>query len=403
MSPRRRRHARPWGSLYKQPTSRLWWLQVKFPGEKLIRRSTGTEDEAEAKASRQLHELLAERSPARRQRRTAEQTTVADLLDLVLLDYSDHDRTLQVGRIEPWYAAFDTMLATEIERADVDDRCRRWRSHGPTWGAGSRTLSDGRTITWPARPKERVRPLSGASLNRLVAVLRRAYKLGQEKLGLPVVLTFPHYAEGRRGAYITEDQCLAICANFQAKVGATVKADFFRLGYLTGIRKGQLRATTKRNVVIDGDTWKLAWAGDETKNGQPHAVVLVGEQLEIVKRAWAARRPDCDYLFHVEGQPLGPMRSELQRTCALLRIPYGRTRGIVFHDTRHSAVTNLVASGTGEAIAMSITGHADPSVFKRYNVRRDPVQAEAAERRDAYLRQQRGTTPSIPAISPKKS
>jgi len=66
MSPRRRRHARPWGSLYKQPTSRLWWLQVKFPGEKLIRRSTGTEDEAEAKASRQLHELLAERSPARR-------------------------------------------------------------------------------------------------------------------------------------------------------------------------------------------------------------------------------------------------------------------------------------------------------------------------------------------------
>jgi integrase len=96
------------------------------------------------------------------------------------------------------------------------------------------------------------------------------------------------------------------------------------------------------------------------------------------------------------------MRSELQRTCALLKIPYGRTRGIVFHDTRHSAVTNLVASGTGEAIAMSITGHADPSVFKRYNVRRDPVQAEAAERRDAYLRRQRGTTPPIPTIGSKK-
>jgi len=26
-------------------------------------------------------------------------------------------------------------------------------------------------------------------------------------------------------------------------------------------------------------------------------------------------------------------------------------KGIVFHDTRHSAVTNLVASGTGEAAA----------------------------------------------------
>src|SRR5262249_46701777 len=340
--------------------------------------------------------------PQRRQRRTADQTTVADLLDLLLLDYADHGRVLQVGRIEPWYAAFGTMLATEVERADVDDRCRRWRRHGPTWGAGARTLSDGRTVTWPARPRERVRPLSGASGSRLVAVLRRAFILGQEKLGLMTALTFPHFDERGRGEYITEDQCLAIVQNFQAKVGAQVKADLFRLAYLTGIRKGQLRNTRKKNVVIDGDTWKLAWSGDETKNGQPHAVVLVGEQLEIVQRVWANRFPDCDYLFHTDGQPLGPMRSELQRTCALLKIPYGRTRGIVFHDTRHSAVTNLVASGTGEAIAMSITGHADPSVFKRYNVRRDPVQAEAAERRDAYLRRQRGTAPPIPTIGSKK-
>jgi integrase len=328
---------------------------------------------------------------------------VAELLDLVLLDYHDHDRRLQHGRIQPWYAAFGTLLATEVERADVDDRCRRWRHHGPTWGSGSRTLTDGRTVTWPARDRQRVRPLSGASLNRLVAVLRRAFKLGQEKIGLVTALTFPHFEERGRGEYITEDQCLAICQNFQAKVGREVKANVFRLAYLTGIRKGQLRATRKKNVAINGDTWKLAWSGDETKNGKPHAVVLGEEEREIVARAWAARRPDCDFLFHIDGKPLGPMRSELKRTCTLLKIPYGRATGIVWHDTRHSAVTNLVASGTGEAVAMSMTGHIDPSVFKDYNVRRDPVQAEAVERRDAYLRQQRGTTPTIPAIGPKKS
>jgi hypothetical protein len=33
--------------------------------------------------------------------------------------------------------------------------------------------------------------------------------------------------------------------------------------------------------------------------------------------------------------------------------------------------------GDGEAAAMSITGHVDPNVFKRHNVRRDAVQAEA--------------------------
>lgn len=89
------------------------------------------------------------------------------------------------------------------------------------------------------------------------------------------------------------------------------------------------------------------------------------------------------------------------QTCKLLGIPYGRATGVVFHDTRHSAVTNLVATGTGEPAAMSITGPADPSGFKRYNVRRDAVQAEAAERRSAYLAGPRGTAPTVPSIAKK--
>ena len=36
------------------------------------------------------------------------------------------------------------------------------------------------------------------------------------------------------------------------------------------------------------------------------------------------------------------MLSELRQTRALLGIPHGRGKGVVFHDTRHSAVTNLV-------------------------------------------------------------
>jgi hypothetical protein len=38
---------------------------------------------------------------------------------------------------------------------------------------------------------------------------------------------------------------------------------------------------------------------------------------------------------------------------------------------------------------MSITGHADPSIYKRYNVRRDEVQAAALSRASAYLASQR--------------
>jgi hypothetical protein len=34
---------------------------------------------------------------------------------------------------------------------------------------------------------------------------------------------------------------------------------------------------------------------------------------------------------------------------------------------------------------MTVTGHKDPTVFKRYNVRRDDVQADALALQEAYL------------------
>jgi integrase len=378
-----------------------WWLRYKFPGEPERREPTEPRTADQGEAEQQLHEKLAERGHVRQRRRHVQDLLVDDLLDLVVLDCADRGQAIQIGRVEAWRHALGHRRALEVTRVDLDDLCRRWRRRGPTWKAGSRII-DGTEVTWPARDPQRVRPLSGGSCNRLMSVLRRAYTLGQEKLQLLTPLTFPHFAEGARGEYITEDQCLALCASFRAKEGAAVKADVFRLAYLIGVRKGRLRNARKRHVLIVGDTWKLKWPKEETKGKRhAHEVVLVGEELEIVQRAWTNRLPDCDFLFHVDGKPLGPMRFELKRTCAALGIPYGRGTGIVFHDTRHSAVTNLVASGTGEAAAMSITGHADPTVFKRYNVRRDAVQAEAAERRAAYLAAQRGTTPPVPSISKK--
>lgn len=110
--------------------------------------------------------------------------------------------------------------------------------------------------------------------------------------------------------------------------------------------------------------------------------------------------------FHVNRRPLGRMRYELERTCKLLGIQYGRRKGIVFRDTRHSAVTNLVASGVPEPVAMTITGHTDSSVFRRYNVRRDDVQADALARQASYLARQRGATPQptpLKAGRPKRA
>jgi len=57
-------------------------------------------------------------------------------------------------------------------------------------------------------------------------------------------------------------------------------------------------------------------------------------------------------------------------------------------------VTNLVGAGVPETVAMTITGHADHTVFARYNVRRDEIQADALAAQEEYLTRKRGTTPS---------
>jgi hypothetical protein len=43
---------------------------------------------------------------------------------------------------------------------------------------------------------------------------------------------------------------------------------------------------------------------------------------------------------------------------------------------------------------MTITGYADRTVFERYNVRRDDVQAHPLARQENYLSRKRGTTPT---------
>ena len=62
-------------------------------------------------------------------------------------------------------------------------------------------------------------------------------------------------------------------------------------------------------------------------------------------------------------------------------------------------MTNLVGSGAPETIAMTITGHTDRSVFTRYNVRRDDVQADALTQQESYLAGKRGATGTPPRLN----
>ena len=63
----------------------------------------------------------------------------------------------------------------------------------------------------------------------------------------------------------------------------------------------------------------------------------------------------------------------------------GRQGGLTFHDTRRTAIRNLIRAGVDQTVAMRISGHRTDSTFRRYNITSEDDLREAVEKVAAYV------------------
>ena len=117
-----------------------------------------------------------------------------------------------------------------------------------------------------------------------------------------------------------------------------------------------------------------------------------------------AHRPlHCRYLFHGRRcEPghvpshrygcIGDIKKVWRSAVQRAGFTVGRADGFVFHNTRHSAVTNLTNAGVPRHEAKTVSGHVTDSVFDRYLIGTEKQQRAALRAVSRYAEEFAGTT-----------
>jgi len=369
----RLRHAG--GRLFRRKTGHsskpcsTWWIAYYVDGKEQ-RESARTTDRAEAQAL--LRSRLAAVSEGTYTGPERDKLTVAELLEGVILFYEaqgHHSLRTVRGHARVWTQSIGRRRALDVTTLQLRRLTQEWTHHGT----------------------------SAATINRRLAILRRAYRLAKVKLD-PARLDFTDVflrEASPRGRYLPGDGFAAIHAHLPT---ADLR-DAFEFAYLCGTRKQQLLRTTWSHY--DPERHILAWQATDTKQREPHVLPLAGRPLEIIEARYAVRRAHCPHVFHgprcAPGVTpsktygcLGDFKRAWETACTKAGFPVGRkSGGFTFHNTRHTSITNLVNAGVAAHEAMAVSGHRTRSVFDRYSIRVEDQTRDALRRATEYTTQLR--------------
>lgn len=339
------------GNIYLR--GKTYWMRYSVDGVS-VRVSTETDNAAEAR--RMLRKKIAELDQGHKPTSLINRTTVADLLVDVQADYKKKKQSA-------WGE-------TVIRHLLSDGSPFRFMKAA---AVGTKTLND--YAAW------RLEKVSEPTVNREIALLRRAFSLGL-KHDPPKVARVPPYTpfaeSAPRKGFFDRAMLDRLMAALPDEIAAVALFAFF-----TGCRRGEILGA--RWEWLDAECALMMIPGEHTKNGEPRIIPMVAELQQRLLALRAQRDefwPYSPWVFSRAGRRIAECRGPWRKACLIAGLPENTK---YLHDMRRSAVRNLVRAGVPETVAMRISGHRTRDVFSRYNIVSEADLHEAARKLEKYL------------------
>ena len=335
------------GSAKPYLRGKIWWIKFYVNGEPEYE-SSHSEKKSDA-----LRLLNQKRSDLDAGRIVTTVTSLLQLVDLVIADYRLKKKANR-KKIEGYKQNYFRPMLGRLSAKDFDT------------DAIKKLVAD-----------LRKRKLADATINRMLAALRRGYTLGMENS--PQLVTscpkFPHLEEDNvREGFLEHPDYLRLRAElpFHQQV-------LLVIGYHWGMRSGEILKLKWTQIEWEQNLLNLSRR--QTKNKKARKAPIYGELREWLERAYAQR--DSDFIVSWKGHAISETKTAWKAAAERAGL-----KGQLVHDLRRTAVRNMVRAGIPEKLAMEISGHKTRNVFERYNISDERDLHEAGEKMKTYLRKQ---------------
>jgi integrase len=203
--------------------------------------------------------------------------------------------------------------------------------------------------------------------------------------------------KGYRKATISREQIALILAelrlpknqteNSQAFRARSDAADFFEVALLSLARKDEIRTLRWDDIF-----WKEKKLRIDSKKTDEEGIIFIPARLiELFERRKSGQNPESPFVFPSDRNPqravsLLPTHI-VKRAAEKHGIPWGydKRNGIVFHTTRHTAVTALIEAGYDLATVQSQSRHSTQQILMRYAHARSESRRETADALSALV------------------